>query len=721
MTRRTFKEWVSKSTLKESKCKCDCGKVPCVECGGDHHKDELKEDKKNKEDCGKGKYWCMTDKKCKKIPKGWHMMRSGLIMKDKEHEEEEEGKKNGNGNGEGSESNGGGVSEGNDIFHQGNPNPQMRNMPMGQRNVDKLASSYSKSIRSAAVGGLNSMSKAAKSAKNTKLMKSDSVRVAEGCGSTHETKKKKKKLSEMISTSMSGKRYRNVDNRDDQEQIEKENRKKKEAKAEEGKKRKAELADLRVTKGIRFYDKKGSGYIKDGKKNYDESVSLDEKCWKGYEKKGMKTMFGKRYPNCVKKEEYSDWRSELEEANKSGDNSLRDWFSKSRSSDGTPGWVQLGGKYAGKPCARQEGQTTKPKCGSSKMKRNLSKKEEERAFRRKNQEDPNPDRKGKAKNVATEEVKKDHEYEMARRQLATVNNASKRLKKKMGKKGEGELKAWVQSKLTRAADDIDTVADYMTNEAAGEKDACYKKVKSRYSVWPSAYASGALVKCRKVGAANWGNKTKKEGYEFSNWRDEFKATEYETVDIIETTPLKETEEIRYCPKCKKNEKKRECKYGEKYWKMFSLPPSLGGGGAYDPNEVHPANEGVSFEIGKGHRKANRTAKIRNLAKGTKNKGEKEAAMRKLPGPSLALKDSVIYPGELKTEDYQKLQKTGNVFSIMLMWRGKTYRLQLFFSGPKRPSREEVKAEIQKFYPGGILTHYYPSPSDPSQPIVVIQR
>jgi len=28
---------------------------------------------------------------------------------------------------------------------------------------------------------------------------------------------------------------------------------------------------------------------------------LTEKCWSGYEKKGMKTMFGKRYPNCVKK------------------------------------------------------------------------------------------------------------------------------------------------------------------------------------------------------------------------------------------------------------------------------------------------------------------------------------------------------------------------------------------------------------------------------------
>ena len=49
------------------------------------------------------------------------------------------------------------------------------------------------------------------------------------------------------------------------------------------------------------------------------------------------------------------------------------------------------------------------------------------------------------------------------------------------------------------------------DEAAGKKDKCYHKVKARYDVWPSAYASGALVKCRKVGAANWGNKSKKEG------------------------------------------------------------------------------------------------------------------------------------------------------------------------------------------------------------------
>ena len=38
---------------------------------------------------------------------------------------------------------------------------------------------------------------------------------------------------------------------------------------------------------------------------------IDEKCWPGYKKKGMKTMFGKRYPNCVKAEGFSNWREEM--------------------------------------------------------------------------------------------------------------------------------------------------------------------------------------------------------------------------------------------------------------------------------------------------------------------------------------------------------------------------------------------------------------------------
>ena len=155
---------------------------------------------------------------------------------------------------------------------------------------------------------------------------------------------------------------------------------------------------------------------------------------------------------------------------------LRDWFGKSsgttKSGRKVRGWVQVGGKYDGKPCARQPGQKSTPKCVSSSKRRSMSKKERDSAARRKRAADPNqPQKSGAAKptNVSTDPKKKMSE---------NYFNEAK------DKKGKG----------------------------SGTKDACYHKVKSRYSVWPSAYASGALVKCRKVGAANWGNKTKKEGF-----------------------------------------------------------------------------------------------------------------------------------------------------------------------------------------------------------------
>ena len=195
---------------------------------------------------------------------------------------------------------------------------------------------------------------------------------------------------------------------------------------------------------------KAADYL-DSAADYIDSGEMEEACWSGYKQEGLKKKGKKVVPNCVPEE------TEIQEASKSGDASLHDWFTKSKSSDGKPGWVQLGGKYAGKPCAKQPGQTTKPKCGSSKMSAEMSPEEEDSAARRKRREDPNPDRKGKAINVATEE--------------------------------------------------------YV------EEDACKTKVKSRYKVWPSAYASGALVKCRKVGAANWGNSSKNEEivYEGDYW------------------------------------------------------------------------------------------------------------------------------------------------------------------------------------------------------------
>ena len=82
------------------------------------------------------------------------------------------------------------------------------------------------------------------------------------------------------------------------------------------KKKKGEDSPFKLKKGTRAQQeldptpeqKKAKQQEKemDKKLGYKEQFSdwrqeLDEKCWPGYEKKGMKTMFGKRYPNCVKK------------------------------------------------------------------------------------------------------------------------------------------------------------------------------------------------------------------------------------------------------------------------------------------------------------------------------------------------------------------------------------------------------------------------------------
>ena len=253
----------------------------------------------------------------------------------------------------------------------------------------------------------------------------------------------------------------------------------------------------------------------------------------------------------------------VSEATKSGDQGLRDWFGKSKSEDGKKGWVQLGGEFSGKPCARQSGQTSTPKCGSSKMKKDLTKDEEDRAFKRKNRLDSNqPEKTGSSKptNVRTEEMN------------------LQEVKDKAGKN-------------------------------SGKKDACYNKVKSRYDVWPSAYASGALVKCRKVGVANWGTKSEAcwDGYEAKGMKKKGKkmvpncvpvnSESTDSLDYTWNTPIRERAD-RYCPKCEKLETRNECKYGVKYWDMFSLPAEvISSKKDYNITMPHPGNfpESVDHE------------------------------------------------------------------------------------------------------------------------------
>ena len=75
--------------------------------------------------------------------------------------------------------------------------------------------------------------------------------------------------------------------------------------------------------------------------------------------------------------------------------SLRDWFKGG-------GWKQTGGKYDGKPCAKQPGQKTKPYCRDADDRAAMSKEERNKRARKKRKEDPNPNRTGKARNVTQE-------------------------------------------------------------------------------------------------------------------------------------------------------------------------------------------------------------------------------------------------------------------------------------------------------------------------------
>ena len=133
----------------------------------------------------------------------------------------------------------------------------------------------------------------------------------------------------------------------------------------------------------------------------EEVLPEGTRCWKGYKKKGMKTMFGKRVPNCVKNEEV-----EVEE-------DLKAWFGKGKQGGaGGGGWdaYDSSGNRIGK-CGDTKGKA-KPKClsksAAAKL-RNADKNKDGKkdgkqgianAVKRKRAQDPNKNRKGKAKNVS---------------------------------------------------------------------------------------------------------------------------------------------------------------------------------------------------------------------------------------------------------------------------------------------------------------------------------
>ncbi len=197
----------------------------------------------------------------------------------------------------------------------------------------------------------------------------------------------------------------------------------------------------------------------------------------------------------------SDEFSDIEQL----DENLRKWFKEK--------WVRFGpdGKIRG-ACARGSDKEGKPKCLPQKKAQNLGKKGRKYAAAKKRREDPNPERRGKAKNVATkkksnEEIQVNEKWSQKYKDSINCSNPKGFSQKAhcAGKKKNEDMNEGIPfNQCPECRGPI--VHESMINE---KKDACYHKVKARYKVWPSAYASGALVQCRKKGASNWGTGGKK--------------------------------------------------------------------------------------------------------------------------------------------------------------------------------------------------------------------
>ena len=103
---------------------------------GDRTGDVNEETKK----CKTGYYYCYTDKKCKKIPMGYHVGARGLLAKDEESEEtKKNGNDNGNGNGNGNGGNGNGGGSNGSVSEESNPRiPRKKGQPANSKKHSDL-------------------------------------------------------------------------------------------------------------------------------------------------------------------------------------------------------------------------------------------------------------------------------------------------------------------------------------------------------------------------------------------------------------------------------------------------------------------------------------------------------------------------------------------------------------------------------------------------------
>ena len=353
---------------------------------------------------------------------------------------------------------------------------------------------------------------------------------------------------------------------------------------------------------------------------------------------------------------------------------LRDWFGKSKSKDGKKGWVNV---VTGDSCASDKPGEGVPKCVSSSKRASMSKKERKAAAAAKRREDPGQQSKSGAAKPTM--VKTDRKV---RKEDMDINEAK-------DKKGKG----------------------------SGSKDACYHKVKSRYSVWPSAYASGALVKCRKVGAANWGNSSKNEEFmalpEFSDIQINAMRKAGIEVEVIDE-------------KCWKGYEKKGMKtmFGKRYPNCVKKEEvdTSDWRDDYTPTEIETTNL-VEPEPIKGGIQEKINPALKGILKKTP-KGEdpkKGGVPYKITGKMSEERERVLAGLTKKEETIEEATRTkvqtGNMYQVIFGWRGKMMMVKLFFPDVSVPTRQKVAAALDKMYPGSLLRSYSQSVVDYDDPYI----
>ena len=230
---------------------------------------------------------------------------------------------------------------------------------------------------------------------------------------------------------------------------------------------------------------------------------IDEKCWVGYTQKGMKKKGKKMVPNCVPVNEVAPPTDKHERMVKH--------IKKNYKKDGklTKDEKSIAYATAWKNYNKED---WKPEIEHSKLGDAKKKKDKERESKLP------PHLQGDALGKMKKAFASEDYYS------GTGEKVVARTKKYMDKKGMkgapglDAMKARTADHKAKRGVKEEVVAEAdKKGKGSGKKDACYHKVKASAKVWPSAYASGRLVQCRKKGAANYGNKSEEVQVEGAAW------------------------------------------------------------------------------------------------------------------------------------------------------------------------------------------------------------